>query len=253
MGSLHFTIIVFCVILIYRAEKVSKCARFMRHFYFSYIITGSYYLMSLARPILQGYFANQALSSPRDSSTAVYTSSTLSETLKLLQESDKVWYATDSLLSIFSSYFLLSAWHLLQRYPKKESIDWRFDSNLKFWFTALVAPILVALWTGTATRVIFIFIDTLIAAIAMILFGLELRKRMAPKISRQVRHWKTKILLMSGFFIVWGVLQPGYIFLYDKPLSNPYFGALLVLKFLCAISLTIVSAMCMDEKPGYES
>lgn len=246
-GVMHVAIIIVCVILMHRTARATKYSRFLVHLAYSYTITGVFYLIATLMPFLKGFLV---------STIGVLDNANEEQMRGLVVELRDIgfmWKALDSFLSLFSSFYLLTAWHLLHRYPKKDTVDRKFYFVLNLLFVAIVAPILVQVLVARSKNPIFILLDSIIAGAAMILFGIELWRRLRPQVDALARMWPYLSAPLLVFYGLWGVAQPVYYHFKECPMSHWYFGSLLVLKFLCGLSAVITSLMCLEERERFKS
>jgi hypothetical protein len=246
-GLLHITAIVVCVILFHRTASATLKSRFLRHIAHSYTVTGVYYCLKVALPFAQYALVGTALNPIPDS----YQSLLFVE--DELRSVDAVWPAVDSLLSIFSSYWLFTAYHLLWRYPQKESIDREFVALLYFLFGSIVGPILLGVLMKEGNQIYFTLVDTVTAGSAMALFGIAIARRLHPHSVHSQKHSRSVGILAAALFSAWGLAQPVYLIYRNESPEHIYFRVLLLLKFLCCIVTVAIASLTMKERPGFES
>jgi len=250
-GLLHITIIIICVVLIRHTVRVSMHSRFLRCLAYSYIVTGCFYIGEVALPYFVAYLG---ITLPQTDITE------LKESVIKLMQVDYMWDTIDSMLSIFSSFWMLAAWRLLQRYPK-ESIDRHFYTVLHTLLLALVGPALVGVlllqnpdpFQPSPRIPLFLVIDTLSAGVAIILFGFQLWRKMRPAEGKLLHHWTLLSVPILVSFILWGTAQPFYIIFKGFPLSHWYFGSLLILKLLCGLLSVIAASVALKEHPRFQT
>lgn len=246
-GLMHVAIIVLCVILMRRTARATKGSAFLIHLANSYTVTGAFYVGAAVMPLLRSFLVSTLGSlagAPEDQMRALVSE---------LRDIAFMWKGLDSILSLFSSFWLLTAWNLLTRYPQKETIDRRFYYVLNVLFGAVVAPILVDVLVTRSRNPIFLLLDSIIAGSAMILVGVAMWKRLRPQERKLARIWPYLSLPLLILYMLWGTAQPLYYHFRDCPMSHWYFASLLILKFLCGLAAVIAAAMCLEEKEQYKS
>lgn len=223
-----------CVVLLIRTVGGTLHSRFLKHLTVSVALNVMFRLGSITYLLLE------------------YKFSQYPEALKIISST---WEGIDITISLLASWFLITTWHLLRRYPN-EGVDRAFYTTLTAAFGAISLAVLTNLKEITELVQSYIWtilktIDVLAAAAGLILVGIQLGITLRPKMKTQSLIWRATLPGMTTFvYVVWGAFQP----LYYSFKGTSWYSILLVMAGVSAIIMTVIlCSQTLEEKPEYNS
>lgn len=250
LHSLAAAVTAGCVILLIRTAAGTLHSRFLKHLAFSVALNVVFRLGSIIDLLLKAGLAFITVGHVQGASDPVAEPVT-----QALATLDSTWHGIDVTISLLGSWFLLTTWHLLKRYPN-EGINRSLYTTLTAFFGLGSIGVLTDL-LDIAERIqkhLWLILDLMdIAAVTLglILVGWRLQKTLGPKmktengVMRETIPWATAFL-----YGVWGAVQPFYPWL--KHFSG--YSILLLMAGVGAIIMTVIlCSLTLEERPEYDS